>query len=299
MDARTNCTKQLQLQNVSLCIPHKSKEERGAEDASFVSRNAVGVFDGVGGWFSRGVDSGIYSRLLAKLTLEHLQNGGISPCDALMAAAMENKKKGSSTACVYQISGKKLHGVNVGDSGIRIFRDGGLVYASEPLTYTFNTPLQIEYGSEAEILKGRSLDFEVREGDVIIAGSDGLFDNIFMVEMEATVRRHIKSWCENYEGNPTSLHSFDAIVVRRERTEGYKTKKSRRLAANVNALASSLVASAYRTSVCTTGSSPHAEEALENDTQWAGGKPDDITIIVSLVVPDDERYSLQYIAHWP
>lgn len=42
------------------CVPHPDKK-RG-EDAFFVTRNGVGVADGVGGWAEYGVDPGEYPR---------------------------------------------------------------------------------------------------------------------------------------------------------------------------------------------------------------------------------------------
>jgi len=50
------------------CIPHYEKRETGGEDAYFMTPKAVGVFDGVGGWASLGINPGLYSSRLAELT---------------------------------------------------------------------------------------------------------------------------------------------------------------------------------------------------------------------------------------
>lgn len=54
------------------CIPHPEKRQTGGEDAYFVTPKAVGVFDGVGGWASLGINAGLYSARLADLTREQV-----------------------------------------------------------------------------------------------------------------------------------------------------------------------------------------------------------------------------------
>ena len=58
-------------------IPHPDKADRGGEDALFTSdeMNALGVSDGVGGWYFRGVNPGIYARELMRLTEVAIQAG--------------------------------------------------------------------------------------------------------------------------------------------------------------------------------------------------------------------------------
>jgi len=45
-------------------IPHISKKEKGGEDAWVASHNLLVVADGVGGWASEGIDSGLFSKQL-------------------------------------------------------------------------------------------------------------------------------------------------------------------------------------------------------------------------------------------
>ena len=64
---------------------HPNKADRGGEDALFTSDeiNALGVSDGVGSWYSRGVDPGIYARELMRLTEVAIQAGKLDPVQAL------------------------------------------------------------------------------------------------------------------------------------------------------------------------------------------------------------------------
>lgn len=54
-------------------LPHPAKLEKGGEDAYFLQETVAGVFDGVGGWASQGIDPGLYSRKLAVLTEEQVR----------------------------------------------------------------------------------------------------------------------------------------------------------------------------------------------------------------------------------
>ncbi len=42
--------------------PDPEKIERGGEDAWIISDDMVAVADGVGGWWKKGIDSGIFAR---------------------------------------------------------------------------------------------------------------------------------------------------------------------------------------------------------------------------------------------
>lgn len=43
-------------------IPHPAKTQKGGEDAWVASPNVLVLADGVGGWESQGVDSGLFSK---------------------------------------------------------------------------------------------------------------------------------------------------------------------------------------------------------------------------------------------
>src|SRR6056297_1268897 len=68
----------LRLDSAASMIPHPAKASSGGEDACFMlSRCRVyGVFDGVGGWESEGVDPGLFSRAFARHTADAIEAGG-------------------------------------------------------------------------------------------------------------------------------------------------------------------------------------------------------------------------------
>lgn len=71
-------------------------------------------------------------------------------------------------------------------------RDGDVVFATEPLQHEFNMPYQLaapsllpvtDYPSSAAVSRP-----EVRCHDILILGSDGLFDNMWDDDLEDVVR---------------------------------------------------------------------------------------------------------------
>ena len=107
-------------------IPHPDKADRGGEDGFFINDelNALGVADGVGSWYYRGVDPGIYARELMRLTEATIQAGQRDPVKVLRQAYEGNKEQGTATACVAILNDGQLNSVNVGDSGFIIIREG-------------------------------------------------------------------------------------------------------------------------------------------------------------------------------
>ena len=96
-----------QLASVWCLMPHPEKVHKGGEDAAFGTPNAVGVADGVGGWASRGVDPGLYSKgLMASAERQALTKPAPhtpSPTELLRAAYDDVERQqvlGSTTAIV-------------------------------------------------------------------------------------------------------------------------------------------------------------------------------------------------------
>jgi protein phosphatase PTC7 len=82
---------------------------------------------------------------------------------------------------------------NLGDSQLVVLRDGKLILEVEPGTWAFNSPFQIGFGlygepqgevDEMTIKK----ELKLRKGDVIVMGTDGLFDNVYVKEIETIIQ---------------------------------------------------------------------------------------------------------------
>lgn len=191
-------------------LPHPDKVYYGGEDAYFVSDiggGAFGVADGVGGWQESGVNPADYSRLFMKVACAYLEGKDlfaadgvarplIDPRGALHAAHENTKVPGSATACVMQldVEHKTLEAANLGDSGFAVFRQGQVIARSKPLQHYFDCPLQ--FGAFPEFVEATDTadmadlySIPLVPGDVIVAGSDGLWDNAYDGEIAALVPR--------------------------------------------------------------------------------------------------------------
>jgi len=60
-----------------------------------------------------------------------------------------------------------------------IIRDGSIVFRTTEMMHAFNFPLQVGTHSRDEPMKdAKRYDVSVGRGDVVVLGSDGLWDNL-------------------------------------------------------------------------------------------------------------------------
>lgn len=95
---------------------------------------------------------------------------------------------GSSTACVLILNRENstVYTANIGDSGFIVVREGQIIHRSEEQQHYFNTPFQLSLpppGQNQNVLSDSpesadTLSFPVQNGDVILAATDGVFDNV-------------------------------------------------------------------------------------------------------------------------
>jgi hypothetical protein len=135
-------------------IPCPGKKNPEGEDAQFITKYAVGVADGVGGYAEVGIDSGAYARALMSSAREYCLDAQldapvdvgvrIDPMGALVYAYQAAKVEGGSTAVVATTGADgKLFVRNLGDSGLMVWRHSRTTSLAPPI------PLKI---SEAEKL---------------------------------------------------------------------------------------------------------------------------------------------------
>lgn len=111
-----------------------------------------------------------------------------SPITILITLPFLPLLPGSSTACVLILNRENstLYTANIGDSGFIVVRNGEIVHRSEEQQHYFNTPFQLsmpppQHGGNVLSDSPESADtfeFPVRNGDVILVATDGVFDNV-------------------------------------------------------------------------------------------------------------------------
>lgn len=252
-DGKGVCDRTLKLLSGSSYLPHPDKEATGGEDAHFicVDEQVIGVADGVGGWADVGVNAGLYSRSLMSNSVTAIQaepKEGIDPARVLAKAHSATKAQGSSTACIIALTDKGLHAINLGDSGFVVIRDGCTIFQSPIQQHDFNFTYQLANGNEGDQpSSGQVFNIPVLPGDVIVAGTDGLFDNLYINEVTALVVQGVRS-----RVGPEAM------------------------AKNIAALAQQKALDRKR-------QSPFSTAAQEAGFRYHGGKLDDITVVVSFV----------------
>ena len=114
---------------------------------------------------------------------------------AIAAAHARVRLPGSCTAlvAVFDQATATLHGANLGDSGLAVFRAGAPLFRTAPQQHFFDCPYQlasVPAGAAAETdTADDAAEFAVglEAGDVVVAGTDGLWDNAWVEEVGAAL----------------------------------------------------------------------------------------------------------------
>ena len=166
-----------------------------------------------------------------------------------------NHEVGSSTCVIANLDEQKryLYTANLGDSGYLLLRKQGLdlitMYRSKEQQHSFNFPFQVGTGGD-DPAKSEKKVHDVQHNDILVIGSDGLWDNLFDVKIIELIRPFVRD--------------SDVLL-------------DPELVAEVVAL------EAEKYSLQPTYQSPFAKGAREFYYDYNGGKPDDITVIVAQI----------------
>jgi protein phosphatase PTC7 len=171
------------LEIASKILPHPEKVSWGGEDALFVSGRSFGVFDGVSG--AEKLDGvPLYSNTLAQQLKSDCGQGGLSVDELkkkLLNAAeyCDMSATGASTAVVASIGEDNvMRSLCLGDSVLMIIRNGSVFSKTKETLHYFDCPYQLSEDSPDRPRDGTVLTTKLLPGDIIISGSDGVFDNL-------------------------------------------------------------------------------------------------------------------------
>lgn len=179
----------------------------------------------------------------------------------------EIEYQGSTTLCVGALQadpegpGTKLHIVNIGDSGMLLIRDGTIFFATEEQQHWFDCPYQIGHNSPDTPATSSVLStIDLLPGDVLISNTDGLSDNVYPAQILEVIESEAKAGRDAGQ-NPSDKHDLEKMTKR------------------LCALAREKMADEW-------GESPFGDKAICEGIGFMGGKRDDVSILVSRVVPD-------------
>lgn len=197
-------------------------------DSNFI----IGIADGVGSWTKKGIDAGHFSRALMKeVGLYHYDFNDDKDLISVMSSSFQSlhnnlssyspKPFGSSTCCLVSIKDSSFCSANLGDSGFMLIRDGKVLNRSISLQSRFNCPFQLTmvpthlkgisnsnndfntiYRS-GDPTKSSLLRGDLKKGDVLIMGTDGLWDNLWDSDILSILSK-------NKNGDDTNLAAIIA-----------------------------------------------------------------------------------------
>lgn len=276
------------------------------DDAVLAEPDFVAVADGVGAWATRERGhAGLWSRLMCHFWAGQVDGlprgaGRVGLARALQAAYELTKGAtgppeewfGTTT-----VSGALLHyavaspsssppsrpcsasaggtprplvtTTQLGDSQILILRPstGDVIHRTEPQWHWFDCPRQLGTNSPDEPdTEGVSATVEVREGDVVLAMSDGVGDNLWEWEVVGNVVEGVKG-------------------LRKEAGRGEGGKGV--TAEDMRSVATGLVKAARSVATDPFAESPFMERAVEEGLPTEGGKLDDISVVAAMCLRRD------------
>ena len=228
------------------------------------------------------------SRHILKRKVDNLPSDSSDVIDEMVSALNDaeglTSSFGSSTALLGLCKDGTLHVVYIGDSSFMVIRrrENGLatVYRSVEQQHCFNCPFQlarlpgpehyaglVERGLNSLVsmiqkstnkrrdtaLDARTEVIRLQEGDVLVAGSDGLFDNLYDADIIEIVRNTLEL--------DISENSLPEVIARE------------------------LSMKAVEKGWDPMYKSPFARTSHKAGRQYQGGKLDDTTVVVGLAVP--------------
>ncbi|KAG0227499.1 hypothetical protein BGX31_006991 [Mortierella sp. GBA43] len=86
---------------------------------------------------------------------------------------------GSSTACLAVLRDDELRIANLGDCGVSVIRRNEFIFRTEEQQHSFNYPYQLGTGSSDTPSDALTFTVKIQSGDIVVMGTDGIFDNLF------------------------------------------------------------------------------------------------------------------------
>ena len=166
-----------------------------------------------------------------------------------------------------------LNSLNLGDSGFWVLRRDQHAWAvvqktSEQLHY-FNCPLQLGTGSMDSPQHAEAYSHECVVGDIVVMATDGLFDNVFQEEVCYLLDDVLDS------EKMASLMNSDLADKEKDFT--------------LQVVVDSLGELALNASQDRERRTPFSQGAQDWGIAFSGGKVDDITIVLSVIVSSNDN----------
>jgi len=270
---------------------HRIQKPGGrCEDAYFHGSCSIGVADGVGSmaqYAQYGCDAAAYACELmekASAALESANQPKNCSVDQRAAGAIATAEQtattfGASTIAVAALEGSSIGVANLGDSGVMLLRKTthgmAIIARTKEQQHSWNCPYQlvrlpsslqvrVRSGGQTGAAACGMYQFEALPGDLLLAYTDGMADNLHESEILEIVDRALgPAWgalagCAKYTTSPEIL-------------------------------ARSLAQAAWTRSRDPEALVPFNEASRQHGQNFLGGKTDDITVVAAWVLPEELR----------
>ncbi|KAF3947795.1 hypothetical protein CMV_026125 [Castanea mollissima] len=135
---------------------------------------------------------------------------------------------GSATVIVAMLERNGILKISsVGDCGLRVIREGQIIFSTSPQEHYFDCPYQLSSKVVGQTyLDAMVNNVELTEGDTTVMGSDGLFDNVFDHEIVSTIARcrdvvEAAKALANLASNHSMDSNFDSPYSLEARSKGF------------------------------------------------------------------------------
>ena len=261
-------------------VPKPNPDDKLGQDSLLASKYILAVADGVGSWVNFGINPSNYSyHLMHNADLyfhSYPQTYSKNPAKLLYLSAVTNSYKGTSTMIVCTLSGDDMFTANVGDSGymvlIPVLKDlpnnmgttfiYDIAFKSEPQQHGYNFPFQLGPTGDDPLKVIQPRVHRVGYGALVLTYSDGVSDNLFPHEIKVIVNLYIQ---ELKMKSGIQIRDFVPVFDPNELARRIKEKAFQK-SSNVEAI------------------TPFQVDALNWGVIFPGGKVDDISIVVGMVL---------------
>ncbi|TLD23189.1 hypothetical protein PspLS_07327 [Pyricularia sp. CBS 133598] len=175
-----------------------------------------------------------------------------------------------------------LYVTNLGDSQIMVIRPSTreIVFKTTEQWHWFDCPRQLGTNSPDTPAKNAVLDVvDIKEGDVIIAMSDGVIDNLWPHEIVESVCDSVSKWESGTVPADYSACDDDGEDLQEFDADGDRTGGAN---GGMQLVANELMEAARVIAVDPFAESPYMEHAIEEGLPSEGGKLDDISVVAAL-----------------
>ncbi|CAG9576722.1 conserved hypothetical protein [Leishmania major strain Friedlin] len=181
--------------------------------------------------------------------------------------------------------------VYVGDCTMMLIRNGRVCYVTEEQAHQLDYPYQLGTGSNDTPKDGVRLLIPVEKGDIVVMGTDGIFDNLYPHRIVELIWPHLERVFSQH-GYLQALGGAETAKAPANAVSYVKNRNLRTLLDDIMAAldmgANAVMADAMTVSRDVRCDSPYASKCIENGALFEGGKPDDMTLLISVIGESDD-----------